>query len=168
LTVLAGGYAVVTAGLEFLSVRLLTGYMPPQPFAVLAYLAGESSALLLLGLLFSTRLAPMTGGIIALVLFGAAWIGGIAEGIGVAVGSTSITTVGVTSSLLLPTDGLWRGALYGLEPALMIAVAGGGRAASANPFLVSAPPSTAYLAWAIAWMAGMLALSILSFAWREL
>lgn len=167
LSIVVGGYAVITTGLEFLVVRLLAGYLPPHPAAALLYLAGECIVLLLLALLGSTRLAPMTGGIVALVLFGAAWIGGIAQGIGLAVGNASIAHAGTASSLLLPTDGLWRGALYSLEPAVLIATAGAGRAAAANPFLVSAPPSTAYVAWAIAWMAAALALTILSLSRRE-
>jgi ABC-type transport system involved in multi-copper enzyme maturation permease subunit len=168
LSVLVGGYAIVTTGLQFLVVKVLAGLLPPHPVEALVYLAAESIVLLMLALLGSTRLAPMTCGIVALVLFGVAWIGGIAEGIGLAVGNSSITNVGIASSLVLPTDGLWRGALYSLEPAVLIATAGAGRAASANPFLVTAPPSAAYLVWAAVWVAGMLALSILSLSRREL
>jgi ABC-type transport system involved in multi-copper enzyme maturation permease subunit len=168
LSLLVGGYAMVTTGLQFLVVRTLAGVLPPHPVQALVYLAAQCIVLLMFALLGSTRLAPMTGGIVALVFFGVAWIGGIAEGIGIAVGNSSITNVGIASSLLLPTDGLWRGALYSLEPAVLIATAGAGRAASANPFLVTAPPSTAYLIWAAVWVAGMLSLTILSLSRREL
>jgi ABC-type transport system involved in multi-copper enzyme maturation permease subunit len=167
LTLLIGGYTIATTGLLFLIVSVLTGYAPPHPLAALAFLTAESVVLLLLALLGSTRLSPMTGGIVVLVLFGVAWIGGIAEGVGIAVNSTSVTNAGLATSLLLPTDGLWRGALFNLQPAVLTA-AGGGREAAANPFLVSAPPSTAYLIWAAAWMAIVLALTILSFVRREL
>lgn len=168
LTILVGGYAGATAGLELVVVRGLAGYLPPHPASAILYLVGECLVLLSLALLTSTRLAPMTGGIVMLLLFGAAWIGGIAERIGIAVGNGPITQVGVASSLLLPTDGLWRGALYSLEPAVLIVAAGAERAASANPFLVSAPPSTVYVAWSIAWMAAILGLTVLSLARREL
>ena len=168
LALLIGGYTVVTTGLLFLVVSVLTGYAPPHPFAALVFLAGESTVLLMLALLGSTRLAPMTCGIVVLVLFGVAWIGGIAEGVGIAVNSTSVTNAGLATSLLLPTDGLWRGALYSLEPAALTAAAGTGRSAAANPFLVSAPPTTAYIVWAVVWMALVLALTVFSLSRREL
>jgi ABC-type transport system involved in multi-copper enzyme maturation permease subunit len=168
LTVLIGGYTVATTGLLFLVVYFLTGYLPPHPIGALAFLAAESIALLMLSLLGSTRLAPMTCGIIVLVLFGVAWIGGIAEGVGIAVNSNSVTNAGLATSLLLPTDGLWRGALFSLEPAALVAASGGGRAAAANPFLVSAPPSTAYVIWAAAWMLIVLGLTVFSLSRREL
>ncbi len=168
LSILIGGYTIATTGLLLLIVSWLTGYLPPHPVAALAFLTGESIALLLLALLGSTRLSPMTCGIVVLVLFGVAWIGGIAEGVGIAVNSTSVTNAGLATSLLLPTDGLWRGALFNLEPAALTAAAGEGRTASANPFLVSAPPPTAFLLWAAAWMAIVLALTIFSFGRREL
>jgi ABC-type transport system involved in multi-copper enzyme maturation permease subunit len=168
LSILIGGYAIGTMGLLYGIVFVLAGYLPPHPIVALLYLAGECVALLMLSLLGSTRLAPMTCGIVGLVLFGVAWIGGIAEGIGIALNNSSVTNIGLTSSLLLPTDGLWRGALYSLEPAALISLASGaGRAAAANPFLVGAPPSAAYVVWAVAWMAIVLGLTILSLGRRE-
>jgi ABC-type transport system involved in multi-copper enzyme maturation permease subunit len=168
LSILIGGYTLGTTGLLLIIVAALTGYVPPHPVEALVFLIGESVALLLLALLGSTRLSPMTCGIIVLVLFGVAWIGGIAEGVGIAVQSDSVTNAGLATSLLLPTDGLWRGALFNLEPAALVAAAGSGRSAAANPFLVGAPPSTAYIVWAVVWMAIVLALTILSFSRREL
>ncbi len=168
LSIIIGGYTIATTGLLLIIVAALTGYAPPHPILALVFLTGESLALLLLALLGSTRLSPMTCGIIVLVLFGVAWIGGIAEGVGIAVSSTSVTNAGLATSLLLPTDGLWRGALFNLEPAALTAAEGGSRAAAANPFLVSAPPSTAYIVWAVAWMAIVLGLAIFSFSRREL
>ncbi|MGI8551083.1 MAG: ABC transporter permease [Dehalococcoidia bacterium] len=168
LSILVGGYAVLTIGLEFLSVNLIAGYLPPHPLTSLVYLVGECVVLMGLALLISTRLAPMTGGIVALVLFGIAWMGGIAEGIGLAVDNSTIRNVGTISRLVLPTDGLWRGALFNLEPSILTAVAGASRAASANPFLVNAPPSAAFTLWAVLWIAGILGLTAYSFSRREL
>src|SRR5260221_9379922 len=87
-------------------------------------------------LLLSTRLSGMVGGVIALVLFGIAWIGGIVGGIGAAFDNAGITHVATATKLILPTDGLWRGAVYALEPqALVGAPAGAGSAA--DPFYAS-------------------------------
>lgn len=162
------GYAIVTTGLEFIAVKAVVGYIPPHPIAAIIFLLGECLVMLTLGLLFSTRLAPMTGGIVALVLFGLAWMGGIAHGVGTILESDVVRNIGLVSSLILPTDGLWRGALFNIEPSVLTEVAGTSRVMAANPFLTLTPPPPGYIAWAIAWIIVMLGLSILSFERREL
>ena len=82
LAVLVGVYAAGSGLLELLGIWLATGYTPPNPVAALTFVAAEGIVLMTLALLLSTRLAPMTGGVIALVLFFVAWIGGIALAIG--------------------------------------------------------------------------------------
>jgi ABC-type transport system involved in multi-copper enzyme maturation permease subunit len=159
-------YGGLAGGVELAMVRVLTGYLPPHPVQAVAFLAGESVVVLTLALLGSTRLAPMTCGIVVLALFGLTWIAGIAESIGVAFHNTSITTAGTVMSLLLPSDGLWRGAVYNLEPAALIAL--GNATARASPFAVSAPPTTPYLMWAVGWVVVILGLAALSFRRRDL
>ena len=99
------------------------------------------------------------------------WLGGIAGAIGEAFQNDTITHIGTATQLLLPTDGLWRGAVYSLEPAAFITISraagGAGRAASANPFFQTNPPPTPYLVWAVAWIVVMLGLTIYSFSRRE-
>src|SRR5437879_10735660 len=88
-----------------------------------------------LALLLSTRLAPMTGGVIALVLFFVAWIGGIALAIGQTFANDTIINIGVGSRLMIQTDGLWHCAIFYLEPSDFLAVAqAAGRARAGNPF----------------------------------
>ena len=159
-------YGGLTSGVELAMVRALTGCLPPHPVQAVAFLAGESVVVLTLALLGSTHLASMTCGIVVLALFGVAWIAGIAESVGVAFHNTAITTAGTVMSLLLPSDGLWRGAVYNLEPAALIAL--GNATARANPFAVSAPPPTPYLMWAVGWVVVILGLAALSFRRRDL
>jgi len=130
--------------------------------------AGEAVALLTLAVLISTRLAPMAGGVIAVIVFGMAWLAGVAEAIGLAFDNTVLTNVGVAMSLLLPTDGLWRGAVYSLEPIAVIGVGSASRAASINPFFAAAPPPAPFLVWAAAWVVVVLALAVFSFNRRDL
>jgi ABC-type transport system involved in multi-copper enzyme maturation permease subunit len=159
-------YGGLASGVELALVRALTGYVPPHHVQAVAFLAGESVVVLTLALLGSTRLASMTCGIVVLALFGVAWIAGIAEAVGLAFHNTAITTAGTAMSLLLPSDGLWRGAVYNLEPAALIAL--GNAAARADPFSVAAPPPTSYLMWAVGWVVVILGLAALSFRRRDL
>lgn len=161
-------YAALACAVEFTVVRIAMNYEPPHPVLATLFIIGEALIVLTLGMLLSTRLSAMTGGIIALALFGMMWMGGIAGEVGAALHVRAIENAGTISSLILPTDGLWRGAIYNLEPVSVIVVGSGIRAAAANPFFVSAPPTNAYLLWALGWVLGLLAISIWSFNRREL
>ena len=132
-------YIAGSVGIELVGVRLITDYTP-RPLMLIVYLVGETVVLMTLALLISTRLSGMTGGVIALGAYGISWLGGIAGAIGTAFQNATITHIGTATQLLLPTDGLWRGAVYSLEPAAIITVA---RAAGA-PVAPPAPtPSSA-------------------------
>jgi ABC-type transport system involved in multi-copper enzyme maturation permease subunit len=168
LAALVTAYASGAAAIELGVVDAVVGYRPPEPLAFIALVVTEGLVLMTLALLFSTRLSGMVGGIIALVLFGIAWLGGIVGGIGAAFDNPTITHVGTVTKLLLPTDGLWRGAVYALEPQAVIAAASGaGPAAAANPFYAAAPAPLAFELYVVAWLAGMLALAVWSFGRRE-
>ena len=162
-------YAGLSGVLEMIGIWLGTSYLPPNPAAALAFVAAEGIVLMTLALLLSTRLAPMTGGVIALVLFFVAWIGGIALAIGLTFGNDTITAIGNGSRLLIPTDGLWHGAVYYLEPSDILAVArAAGRARAGNPFFAESPLPAAYIGWTIAWVVAVLGMANWSFARRDL
>jgi ABC-type transport system involved in multi-copper enzyme maturation permease subunit len=169
LAVLVGIYAAGSAFLELTAVDWATGYVPPHPVDLVLYVGAEGLALLSLGLLLSTRLSGITGGVIALVAWLMAWIGGVVGDIGTALQNQSVQDVGTISHLILPTDGLWRGAVYAMEPdAVLAALRAGGLIASANPFAAVDPPPIQFLAWVVVWFGLMLALSVWSFRTREL
>jgi ABC-2 type transport system permease protein len=169
LAVLVTLYAAGSGLLELLGIWIGTDYLPPNPLAAIVFVGAEGIVLMTLALLLSTRLAPMTGGVIALVLFFVAWVGGIALAIGEAFRNDTITNLGKVSRLLIPTDGLWHGAIFYLEPPEMLAVArAAGRARAGNPFFAEAPLSTPYIIWVVAWLAIVIVLANWSFARRDL
>ena len=167
---LAALLLVYTGGaiaLEIVAVRAAVDYTPPRPLEAFAFLYAESLVLLTLALALSTRLSGMVGGVIALVLFGMAWMGGIVGGIGQAFDNAVVTHVGTVTKLLLPTDALWRGAVYALEPAAVLAAVPRGMAVAANPFFASAPPPAPLLIWCALWTLAVLGLGLWSFGRRE-
>src|SRR6267378_2915431 len=140
-----------------------------HPFEFLGFVLGEGVVILTFALMLSTRLAGMVGGVIAAILFGIAWMGGIVGGVGAAFNNATVTHVGTATKLILPTDGLWRGAVWSLEPSIVIAAQQqAGPAVAANPFFAAEPPPVAYVIWAVAWIAAILALAIWSFRSREI
>jgi ABC-type transport system involved in multi-copper enzyme maturation permease subunit len=161
-------YAAVATTVEFLVVRWATGYLPPHPIEAAAFVAAEGLVLLTLTLCLSVRLSGITAGVIALMLFFITWIAGVAGAVGTVLNNGPIEATGTISRMLLPSDGLWRGAIFNLEPATVVAVASGSREAAANPFTSLTAPAGAYLAWAAAWVVAVVLLSILAFRRREL
>jgi ABC-type transport system involved in multi-copper enzyme maturation permease subunit len=160
-------YVAATTALELAVVAATTGYVPPGPVGLALYLSAEGIVIMSLALAISTRLSGMTAGVISLVLFFLAWIGGIAGAIGEVFSSTAISNAGTISQLLLPTDALWRGSVYELEPVLYRAVLGASTERAGNPFFVQSPPSTGYLIWAVCWVVLIVSLTVWSLHRRE-
>ena len=161
-------YAGAAGAIELGVVNAVVGYVPPEPAQFIGFIVAEGLVIMTLALLLSTRLSGMVGGVIALVLFGIAWIGGIVGGIGAAFDNAGITHAGTAIKLILPTDGLWRGAVYALEPQALIATGvQAGPAAAANPFYASAAAPLSFELYVVGWVAVVLALAVYSFNARE-
>ena len=169
LAALVAIYAAGSAFLEIAAVDWATGYVPPHPIELVLFVGAEGLALLSLGLLLSTRLSGITGGVIALVAWLMGWIAGVVGDIGVGLQNQAIENVGTISHLILPTDGLWRGAVYAMEPdVVLVTLRAAGTVGRANPFAAVDPPPIEFLAWVVVWFAIMLGLSIWSFRTREI
>lgn len=176
LAIVVAAYAALGGGLEIAVVRLVSGYQPPDPAIAVGFLAAEAIVLLTVALLLGSRLSAMAAGAIAVVLFGLSWVAGILGAFAAVLGLGDLGLVTDAARLVLPIDGLWRGVVFHLEPSALLLVvqvatgAGPNAAAlaAANPFFAAAPPSSAFLAWSVAWVVGVLAAAIVLFDRREL
>jgi ABC-type transport system involved in multi-copper enzyme maturation permease subunit len=167
------GYAVGAGLLEVAAVDLVTGYVPPDPLSAALFLGGQAIVLLTIAVLLSTRLPTIAGGAVAVVLFGVSWISGVMGSIAGLLGLEALARTAEAGRFLVPLDGLWKGAVYALEPPalILLATSAGERAARVaanNPFYASAPPAPAYLLYVGAWLAIVLGLAAWSFARREI
>jgi len=164
------GYAALSGALAIAAATLVAGYGPPDPVLALAFLVGEALVLLTLTLALGSVLPSIAAGAIAVVAFGLGWMAGVMAGVAAALGVAGLGTVAEVSRWLLPTDGLWRGVVYGLEPPLVVLIAAG-RApelANANPFYAAAPPPLPFVVWSIAWIAIVLTVATWAFERRDL
>ncbi len=163
-------YVAAAGAFELLVVRVTTGYVPPQPLVGLAYLCAVGAVVTTAAVALATRLPSIAAGIVAALLFGLAWIGGIIESIGLALGNQRLADAGTVVALVFPSDALWRGALYALQPAVFTAAAANANAGgtAVNPFTVTSPPPAALLAWACGWTVVVLVAGTLSFRTRDL
>ena len=163
-------YAALSGLLEMGAIRLVSGYLPPNPLVAVAFLSAQAIVLLTFAMLLSTRLPAIASGAVCVVLFGLGWMAGVFAGIGRVFDVGPLVAVAEASRWLLPSDGLWRGTINALEPAVVLAgIAGvGGPRAAANPFYAPTPPPMAFVLWSVVWIALILGLATWSLSRRDL
>jgi len=171
LVAVVAGYTCLAGLLAIAVVAAVSGFGPPLPFVAVGFLAFQAVLVMTLALALGTRLPGMAAGAISVVAFGLSWFGGVLGGIAAAFEATALARGTEALRILMPTDALWRGVVYGLEPPLAVLLARGARSAAvreANPFFADAPPSAAVIAWAAVWVVLVLALGAWAFRRREL
>ncbi len=171
-TVVALTAYVAGAGfVELVVVRVVTGYVPPEPLRAFGYLAAVGVVVATAAVALATRLPAMAAAVVAALLFGLAWIGGIVEAVGIALGNDRLADAGTVVGLAFPSDAFWRGAVYALQPAVFrtaaATISASAQAAPVNPFAVAAPPPPALIAWSLAWTVVVFALAVLAFRRRD-
>jgi hypothetical protein len=166
LAAFGSGYVVLAGLAQLLIVRVTVDYWPPQPVVGLALLAAQTVALLTLALLLSSVVSPLASGIVSVGLFGAAWVAGVVGGVGAALNNDGVARVGTVSRIVLPTDGLWRGAMHAFQDTEAVGALGPAR--TGVPFLSEAPLTAVYLGWVALWILLVWACTAASFQHRDL
>lgn len=161
---LAAVYAALMGSALLLIGRLTGGYTPDSPVRTLALLALQAVAVLTLGLYASTRLSTVPAGVVAFSLFGLAWLAGIIEFIGGAIGNDAMVNAGIGISLLMPSDALWRAASFYAQAEGVLSQLG----SDGIPFAAASAPRAALLWWAVGWIAALLVLALRAFKRRDL
>jgi ABC-type transport system involved in multi-copper enzyme maturation permease subunit len=144
--VLAAVYIVVMSAVILAIAKGVAGYEAIAPARAVGLLALEVVVLVALGTALSVRLSAIAAGVVVVALYGAAWIAGIMEIVGIALGNEALQRIGVTVSLILPSDALWRGASYYMQSPAYVAVTS---AEDAIPLAGSAEPGVPLIAWAV-------------------
>ena len=109
-----------------------------------------------------TRLSTLANGAVALMLFGMAFIGGWVEQIGAIMRNETAVDIGIVTSLIMPTEILWRKATALLEPQLVTGFEFTG------PFSIGSQPSDLMIVYAVIYVIALIALSIWLFSSRDL
>lgn len=154
------GYVTLMTFALLAIANAIADYAPLDPARAVAVLALELAVLLSVGLLTSTTWSAVTSGVVTFSLFGVAWLAGIIELIGDQLGNQMMQLIGIGTSLVMPSDALWRGASFYLQAPSVLLVSR--QAAGGNPFAGVAPPTATLIAWSVVYAAGLLAIA----AWR--
>jgi ABC-type transport system involved in multi-copper enzyme maturation permease subunit len=169
LVVVVTAYTAASSLLEIAAVDAVSGSAPPHPLLAVIFLAAQAIVLLTLGLALGTRLGAVASGAICVVAFGLAWMAGVFAGVGAIFDVGPLVRAAEASRWILPSDGLWRGTIWALEPTILAQAAQNriGPTAAANPFFASTPPPLGFDAWAAAWVVLVLGLACWSLARRD-
>ncbi|UBV42840.1 ABC transporter permease [Deinococcus taeanensis] len=151
--------ALLSAGLLG-GVYALTGYLPPAALPATGLLLLAVTLLTALTVLGSTLFTTLANGIGVFVLYGVGFTGGILSAIGTFADTPTLTTLGRTANTLMPTNALWLGASYHLQPEILRQV--GEISRGANPFFSTAPIDPLLVGWA----AALSALAVAGAMWR--
>lgn len=140
----------------------LSGYMPAHPWNGSILMVLVSLLLLCLTFAGGTLFSTVTNGIVVFMLYGIASAGGMVEGVGVLIKSDLLVNIGIVTSLLVPSDAIWKAATYFLQPRLFDLIP------IPTPFSSVSPPSGAMVVYAIGYCAAVLLVGIRLFQRRDL
>lgn len=154
-------YTLFLVGGVFGLTWLLTGYGPRAPLEGLALMLFEGIVILSVTLLGSTVLNTLANGVFVFMLYGLAFAGAWTEQIGAMVDSQTAIDLGILSSLLLPTEALWRRASYVMQTALM-------RNIGTSPFGLASVPNRWFLVYAALYLIATVGVALRVFARRDL
>jgi ABC-type transport system involved in multi-copper enzyme maturation permease subunit len=155
-------YLLLMAGGVLALTRAILGYSMPNALRGLALMWLNEVLLLNVTLLGGTRLSTLANGVLAFAAYGVAFIGGWIEQIGAFLGNQTTVVIGILTSLLMPSETLWKRAAFEMRTALAQAV-------PPNPLMSSlSVPSVAMVIYAVFYAAIALMLAVWSFRRRDL
>jgi ABC-type transport system involved in multi-copper enzyme maturation permease subunit len=153
--------ALMVAGVALIS-RVVGAYTPPNLLHGLALMVLVSAILLSLTMLGSTIFSTMTNGVVVFMLYGMAVTGGLVEQIGTALDNDTMVRIGVISSVMLPSDAMWKLASYVVQPVTAV------NAFGPNPLGTAAPPSDFAVRYALIYCVTLVVASMFVFRRRDI
>ncbi len=158
---LLGAYQLLMGGGVFLSVFLQTGYAAPNFISGILLIYLESLLIMTIALMCSSILSALATGAVVFGLWGLSFIGGWVEQIGAALQSQTAVQVGIVSSLLIPSEVLWRRAAYDMQSPIsgMLGM---------SPFGTLSVPSPAMIIYAIIYLIAAFLITLRIFGKRDL
>ena len=117
--------------------------------------------LLSVSLLGGTLLSTLANGVMVFGLFGIAFIGGWIEQIGAFLFSQAAVNVGIVTSLLLPSEAMWRRAAFEMQSPLVAAM-------GVSPFASQSAPSSVMVGYGVLYLVIVLFLAMQRFSQRDL
>ncbi|WP_027460334.1 ABC transporter permease [Deinococcus murrayi] len=160
------GYVALVSAALLGGIAALTGYVPPDALPAVGLILLAVALLTALTVLGSTLFTTLANGIGVFVLYGAGFAGGILTAIGSFSDSPTLLTLGRVASVLMPTNSLWLGATYHLQPEVLRQLGAASR--GANPLFSTDPIAPGMVLWAALYAALAIGLAMWRFSRRDL
>jgi ABC-type transport system involved in multi-copper enzyme maturation permease subunit len=154
-------YLLLMAGGVLTLVFLISGYVPPNAIQGLLLIVFNAILLLSVSLLGGSVLSTLANGVLVFGLYSIAFIGGWIEQFGSLLHNQTAINIGVVSSLILPSEAIWKRAAYAMQSPLVAAM-------GFSPFTSNSVPSALMMVYAVFFALGALYLAIRQFSRRDL
>jgi len=158
---LLGLYVLLMTGGTVLSVWIQAGYTPLHLPVGLALIYLESLLIMTVSLTLSSALSSLATGGVVFGLYGLAFIGGWIEQIGSLLSNQTAVKIGIVTSLIIPSEALWRRASFEMQTPLAGAL-------GMSPFGTISVPSNLMVGYAILYLLIALSVAINVFQNRDL
>jgi ABC-type transport system involved in multi-copper enzyme maturation permease subunit len=154
-------YVMLIEGGSIMISWFQSGYLPSHSPAVLSLIWLQALVLLGVTMAASTRFSSLTSGAVSLGLYGLAFVGGWIEQFGSLRHVKACINLGILSSLIMPSDALWRRAAFKFQPPMLGTV-------GVTPFSGTLVPSNAMVVYAALYAVLLMLLAQLLFSRRDL
>jgi Cu-processing system permease protein len=154
-------YILLMAGGTLAVTYLLSRYVAPNMLRGLGLIWLESLLLLTVTFLWGTSFSTLTTGVLTFGLQSLAFIGGWIEQFGTITQSRAAINLGIISSIIMPSEALWRRAAFEMQSPLVSAI-------GLSPFSGASVPSSVMVIYAIVYLIVALGLAVRRFGQRDL
>lgn len=154
-------YLLLMSGGTVLSVFFQSGYLPRNLLSGLLLIYLEALLVMTFSLACSSAMPALATGGTVFGLYGLAFIGGWIEQIGAVFSNQTAVQVGIVTSLLFPTEAIWRRATFEMQSAL-------GAVLQMTPFVTLSVPNLLMVVYAVLYLLITLAAAIRIFRNRDI
>jgi ABC-type transport system involved in multi-copper enzyme maturation permease subunit len=154
-------YLLLMAGGTIVLVYAISGYIAPNVLRGLSLIWLNAILLLGVSLAGGAVLSTLANGVLVFGMFGIAFVGGWIEQIGSFIQNQTAVNVGIISSLLIPSEALWKRAAFEMQSPLVSAL-------GFSPFTAASIPSQVMVFYGMIYAILALMLAIRLFNKRDL
>ena len=159
--ILLAGYSLLMSGGTILSVWIQSGYTAQNILTGLSLIYLESLLIMTVAIAYSSFLPGLATGGVVFGLYGMAFIGGWVEQIGAIMHNDTAIQVGIVTSLLIPSEALWRRAAFEMQSPISAAM-------GVSPFGTTSVPSPLMIEYAAIYLVITLMVAVSIFKHRDL
>ena len=158
---LLGLYALLMSGGVVLIVFFQSDYLPRNLLTGLSLIYLESLLVMTISLAGSSAMPALATGGMVFGLYGLAFLGGWIEQIGSVLRNPTAVQIGIVTSLMIPTEALWRRAAYEMQSPLASSL-------GISPFGAFSVPSILMVVYAIVYLVIVFAIAVNTFKHRDI